>query len=137
MAQNPQFVSSPIIGLLKLTAANTARDGTGTLEPLLTGSTNGTRVDRVTFISSQSAATANSAMVGRIFISDTGGTNFKLYQEVALAAVTASNTAIGQRQQMNFLGGLILKSGMVLSCSKSINAGGQDWFDVIAEGGHF
>ena len=137
MASTPVFTSTPIIGTARLTAANTARDGSGTIVPLLTGATNGTRVDRITFISAQATAAAQAAMVGRVFISDTGNTIFRLYIELLLPTITPSNTVIGQRQQAVFLGGLNLQSGMVLYCTKSVHGGVADQFDVIAEGGHF
>lgn len=137
MASSPIFTATPFIGTNRITAANTARDGSGTLWPLVTGTTNGTRVDRIIFISAQATAAASAAMVGRVFISDTGGTNWRLYQEVALATLTPSNTVIGQRQQLTYLGGLVLQSGMVLAATKSIHGSAADQYDVIAEGGHF
>lgn len=136
MASTPVFVGSVICKQARLTAANTARDGSGTLTNVVTGSTNGTRIDRVTFISAQATAAANSAMVFRIFISDTTGANFRLFAEQAVAAVTASNTAVGARAQVVFMGGLFLESGQVLAVTKSVHAGAQDQVDVIVEGGN-
>lgn len=135
MASSPVFVGTVICKLGRLTAANTARDGSGTLVNILTGSTNGTRIDRITFISAQATAAANSAMVLRVFISDTTGSNFRLFGEQNVGAITASNTAVGARAQLVFMGGLFLENGQVLAVTKSIHAGAQDQFDVIVEGG--
>lgn len=136
MASAPVFVGTVICKQGRLTAANTARDGSGTLVNILTGSTNGTRVDRITFISAQATAAANSAMVFRVFISDTGGANFRLFAEQSIAAVTASNTAIGARAQLVFMGGLFLENGQVLAVTKSVHAGAQDQVDCTVEGGN-
>lgn len=136
MASSPVFVGTVICRQARLTAANTARDGSGTVVGVVTGSTNGTRVDRITFVSAQATAAANSAMVLRVFISDTTGSNYRLFAEQSVAAVTASNTAIGARSQIVFMGGLFLESGQILGVTKSIHAGVQDQFDCTVEGGN-
>lgn len=140
MAANttPIFVGTPAMGFARLTGANTARDGSGTnIATLYTAATNGSRIDRITFTSAQATAAASSNMVGRVFVTDTAGANPRLRSEVAIATVTASNTAIGATQTINFTGGLILKSGQILQVSISVYAGAQDQMDVIAEGGDY
>lgn len=128
----PIFPLTPVIGYARLTAANTARDGSGSLSTLVTGDTDGTRVDYITFTSAQATAAANSAMVGRVFITDNAGSNPRLLSEIAISAVTASNTAIGATQTITFAGGLIIPSGVVLKVAISVYAGAQDQVDVIA-----
>lgn len=134
---NPVFTITPVISRARLTAANTARDGSGTVAFLCSGNTNGTRIDKITFTSAQASAAANSLMVGRVFISDNSGANYRLYKEVVIVAVTASNTAIGAQQQIVFTGGLVLPSGVYVGVTQSVNAGVADQVDVIAEGGDF
>lgn len=134
MAANtsPIFVLTGAIGRARIAAANTARDGSGTLVDLVTGATDGTRVDYVQWTSAQASAAANSGMVGRVFITDTAGNNPRLLREIAITAVTASNTAIGATQTMSFPGGIILQNGQKLQVCQSVYAGVQDQMDVIA-----
>lgn len=135
MASAPVFVGTPRTKQARLTAANTARDGSGTLVDLITGGSSGTRVDRITFISAQATAAANSAMVFRVFITDTSGANPRLFAESAVSAVTASNTAVGARVQTVFMGGVFLESGQKIQVCKSVHAGVQDQVDVHCEAG--
>ena len=136
MASSPVFVGSVICKQARLTTANTARDGSGTLTNVLTGATNGTRVDRITFVTATSGqTTVNSAQVFRVFISNTSGSSFRLFAENAVGAVTPSASAVGARAQIVFMGGLFLENGQVLAVTQSANAGNQDQVDVTVEGG--
>lgn len=134
---SPIFVQSAQPARARLAAANTARDGSGSLADLCTGAANGSRVESVTWTSAQASAAASSAMVGRVFITDENGLNPRLLAEVAIATVTASNTAIGATQTITFSNGYILKAGQKLQVSQSIYAGVQDQMDVTAKVGDF
>lgn len=132
----PVFEGAPILGFAALTAANTARDGTGTITTLVTGAADGTRVDAITFTSAQATAAANSAMVGRVFLSIDGGTTWRLFDEVAIAATTASNTAVGARNRLTYSLGIKLRDANYrIGVTISVRAGAQDDHHVIAEGG--
>jgi len=133
----PIFIDQGLIGRARIAAANTARDGSGTLVDLVTGATDGTRVEYVVWTSAQASAAANSAMVGRLFITDAAGANPRLLREIAFTAVTASNTAIGATQTMAFPGGLLLQNGQKLQVIQSVYAGAQDQMDVVAIGGNY
>lgn len=133
---NPPFENDPFIAVTSLTAAITARDGSGSPTTLVTGTTDGLRIDSITFISAQATAAANSAMVGRVFLSVDSGSTWTLYDEVAIAATTASNTAVGARQRLTYaLGIKLLDSTYRIAVSISVYAGVQDRVSVIAEGG--
>ena len=75
--------TSPIFGLIsvlstaQVSAANTNRDGTGTIVDILTGDTDGTIIDVIAVVA---VGTTSSGMV-RLYISD--GSNTRLWQEVA------------------------------------------------------
>lgn len=102
------FSKAGVIGWCKLQAANTAMDGTGTLDAAGTATTttghlgtlfvadatNGGRVERVRFM----AEGTNVATVARIFANNgsanTTAMNNVLVAEVALPATTASNSAL-------------------------------------------
>lgn len=134
---NPIFVLTPKTVAAEITAANTARDGSGDLVSLFTAGINGSRVDFITFNSAQATAAASSAMVGRVFITDTAGLNPVLLSEIALPTITASNTVIGQTQTIFYSNGLLLDAGQELKVAISVYAGVQDKFQVIARGGNY
>ena len=133
----PIFVGTPKTVSAEITAANTARDGSGSLVTLFTAGTNGSRVDFITFNSAQDTPAASSAMVGRVFITDTSGNNPVLLSEIALPTITASNTVIGQTQTIFYSNGLLLDAGQQLKVTISVYAGVQDKFQVIARGGNY
>ncbi len=95
MAQNvqPIFTKVPKInwGTNKITTANTAKDGTGTVLTVFTADvTNGSYLSSISF----RAAGTNVATVARIFINN-GSTNATdsnniLYNEITLTATTLS-----------------------------------------------
>jgi hypothetical protein len=76
-----------------VTAANTAKDGTGTVATLFTAGADGARVERIR----ARAAGTNVATVLRIFINNGGSNavaaNNILYADKTLAATTASEVA--------------------------------------------
>lgn len=139
MAANttPIFALTPQTSFARSAAANTARDGSGTIITACTAAINGTRIDRITITSAQATAALNSAMVARIFISDTSGLNYRLYKEVVLSAVTASATVIGSTATITIQGGLLLKSGQLLGVCTSVYAGVQDQVDFVVEGSDY
>jgi hypothetical protein len=76
------------MGLVMINTANTNRDGTGSLGDVITGTTDGTRVDRVVI---KAGGTTTNGMV-RVYLYN--GTNTMLWDEVFVPAITASNTAV-------------------------------------------
>lgn len=142
MATSPVFGSAFIVARVRNNAAaNTASDGSGTIAIFQddTGSADysapaaGGRVDRITIINSQATAAASSAMVIRVFVSNSSGTNWVLIREVALAAATRSTTAIGATTQIVFSGGFVLASGEKIGVVQSVYAGVQDTMSFVAE----
>lgn len=152
MANNsPIFVGMTNIGRTRISGSNTASDGTGTIYTFYTSGLSGSRVDSITFTSAASASAASSAMVGKIFMGDIGGTSFRIIQEVAISAVTRTNTVIGATQTIDFVNGYILPSGVsigyrngfilpsgsILGATITVYAGNTDQMDVIGKGGDF
>jgi len=86
MAANtaPVFVLTPVAAQANVAAANTNRDGTGTLVDLVTGGTDGTRIDRIV---AKAAVTTTAGML-RIFHYD--GTSNRLIDEIPVSAITPS-----------------------------------------------
>lgn len=91
MAVSPNFAATPRISIGQLSAANTNRDGTGTIVQVLLGSTAGTRISEVIV---HATATTTAGMV-RLFIHD--GTNARLFDEIPIPAVTVSASVAGAR----------------------------------------
>ena len=91
MAASPAFISTPRIGRVSLSTANTATDGTGTITDLITGVSAGTRV---LSINAQGTATTVAALVN-LFLWD--GTQWDLFDQITISATTGSNTAKAYR----------------------------------------
>ena len=137
---NPIFTLTPIIWTAFTTAANTAKDGSGTLVSLGQGGTSGTRIDVIQFIASTPGqTTANTAGVARAFIGATAGATHYLVGEVTLPATTPSASATGVNSSIYFSPALILPSGWDLSVTQSVFTAGAtgDKLAVIARGGSF
>lgn len=100
---SPIFTGTPRVSSVRISAATTASDGTGTVGTNMflafTPGTNGSYLQRVRFSLSESTmSTASAAATLRIGIADTTtGTlttsNYALYQEVNAATQTPTTTA--------------------------------------------
>ena len=139
MAANTQpiFIIKGNFTPSRIAAANTASDGSGALVTVVTAGADGTRVDGVRFRNSQVTPAASSAMVQRIFLSDTGGANYRLIGEVATAAATRSASAIGATSIYTFDQPIIMRSGQIMAVCQSVYAGVQDQVDACAFAGDY
>jgi hypothetical protein len=139
MAANttPIFTQAGNFTPARISAANTASDGSGTLVTLVTAGVDGTRVDGVRFRNAQVTLAASSNMVHRIFLTNTSGTSPRLIGEIATAAATRSSSAIGATSIFTFDQPIIMKSGQIMSVCQSIYAGAQDQVDVVAYAGDY
>lgn len=133
----PIFTLTPNCPVVAVAAANTARDGSGTLVTLFTAGASGSRVESITFRSAQATAAASSAMIGAVYLTDTGGINPRLIDEVVIATATPSTTAAGAYSTITFTDGLIIPSGCLIKVTQSVYAGVQDQMHVIAKGGNY
>ena len=88
MATNANYASIPRAAAAVLSAANTNRDGTGTIVTILAGGTSGSRVDDIRI----SATGTTTAGMIRFYLSLDGGTTNRLLFEVPVTAVTPSAT---------------------------------------------
>lgn len=105
---SPIFALVPETSIVTVTAATTDRTGATTtnLAELLTAATDGTKITQI----GAKVTGTNTACLVLIFITDTAGTNPKLYDEIGLEAITASTTTTSQRQVTAY-SDLQLKSG--------------------------
>lgn len=134
---NPIFLKQGNFTVGRIAAANTASDGSGALVTIVTSAVDGTRVDGVRFINSQATAAASGAKVLRIFLSDTGGANYRLIGEVAMAAATRSTTVIGATAIYSFDQPIVMKSGQIMAVCMSVYVGAQDQTDACAFAGDY
>ena len=139
MAANttPIFIKQGNVGLARIAAANTASDGSGTLVTLVTSAVDGTRIDGVRFRNAQVTAAASTAMVHKIFLTDSAGNNPRLIGEIATAAATRTVSVIGSTSIYTFDQPIVMLSGQVLKVSQSVYAGVQDQFDAQAFAGDY
>lgn len=110
MATTAQYASTVQNASAQVTTANTNRNGTGTIVSVMTGATNGTRIDDIYIV----ATGTTTAGVVRLFISD--GTNIRLWQEILVPAITPS-TSVQVFSQSLINVGLILENGWSLQAS--------------------
>lgn len=132
MAANtaPIFSLTPVAKTVQVSVANAGRDGTGTLGTILTGGTNGTRIDKVNV---KATVTTTAGMI-RLFIDDL--TNVRLWKEVPVDAITAAaNTPAFEFELRNSDGSalVVIPSGYILKASTH-NA---EAINVTAVGGDY
>ena len=121
---SPIFALTPELSFATVTSATTDRTGatmTNTVT-LLTAATNGTKITQI----GAKVAGNNSATAVLIFISDSSGANFKLFDEIALLAVTATTTTTSQRavtaySDLQLKAGQVVKVGITVAVSDGVN----------------
>lgn len=110
MATTAQYAATVQNASAQISTANTNRNGTGTIVSVMTGATNGTRIDDIYIV----ATGTTTAGVVRLYISD--GSNIRLWQEILVPAVTPSTTVqVWSYVLLNQA--LILESGWSLQAS--------------------
>jgi hypothetical protein len=110
MATTAQYASTVQNASAQISTANTNRNGTGTIVSVMTGATNGTRIDDIYIV----ATGTTTAGVVRLYVSD--GSNIRLWQEILVSAVTPSTTIpVWSYTLLNQA--LVLESGWSLQAS--------------------
>lgn len=141
MSTQPAYAAAPALGVVNISTANTARDGTGTIGQLIVGRPPGTRIERIEF---RAAVTTTAGMV-RIFkksdgltlaadgtISSYSAGTWRLIKELPVSAVTVGANTEAANGSWSPTGGLSLgpyeQLGAATHAAESIN--------VVAYGGH-
>lgn len=95
MASTPEFIKTPRIEMVNVATANTALEGatagsTPTTAPtsLISGATGGTRVLEIAVKGAATSAAANI----NIWLTTDSGTTWRLFDTIAVTAVTTGNT---------------------------------------------
>ena len=136
---SPIYPLTPRTSSVAITAANTARDGSGTINSFFTASTNGSVLNRIIIQNATTAAVGLSAIqIARIYISDAAGSNWRLYKEVYVQSVTMGNGTIGAIQFFEIDNGLMLTSGQQVGATISqFTSTALDKFNITGEGSDF
>lgn len=99
MANTPTYAANPrSIDRAAVSAANTNRDGSGTIVSIATGSAAGFKVQEVV---AQATVTTTAGMI-RLFISTDSGSTWKLFDEMPVGAVTVAASTPAYRFSKNY-----------------------------------
>lgn len=124
MAADPVFAVTPRIAACNVSAANTNRDGTGTVVTLITGAASGTKINEIVV---QARVTTTAGMV-RLFLYD--GTTYRFFDEFSIAAATVGANTKATRVSTAY-NNLVLPSA---SWSLVVSTHNAESMDVTALG---
>jgi len=133
MSTSAQYASTPVFGSATLTTADTSLTAPATVGTILTAGASGTRID---YIDIQGVATTVAGLIN-LFVFD--GTNYILWQQLPVQAVTSSTTAPAFALALSSNGNsnimpLTLPTGHSLRAAASV---AQTGVRVSAYGGNF
>lgn len=115
MAAEPAFAAVPrSLDIAVISAANTGRDGTGTIVTVCAGGTAGSRVSAVHI----KATVSTTVGMVRLFLSTDTGTTWRLRKEIPLTtAITVSASVAGFEATVTFDGLVLLGATDLLGAS--------------------
>ena len=125
MAANPVFAVTPHVELSQVTAANTNRDGTGTVVTCFTSGASGSRIERIRI---KAAGTSTATML-RFYLSD--GTSTRLIRETLAIALTPSQTV--QTFEAFEVLGIVVPTGWTVKASVHT----AETYNIVVEGSDF
>jgi hypothetical protein len=133
MSTSAQYASTPVFGSATLSTADTSLTAPTTVGTILTAGASGTRID---YIEIQGVATTVAGLIN-LFVFD--GTNYILWQQLPVQAVTSSTTAPAFALALSSNGNsnimpLTLPTGHSLRAAASV---AQTGVRVSAYGGNF
>lgn len=118
MANAPSFAATPKHAHGQVSAANTNRDGTGTLVTLLTAGASGSKIEEITV---EATVTTTAGMV-RLFISTDGGTTKRMWDEIVIDAVTPSASVAAFRKTKRYTNWLLPAGALVYASTHNAEA---------------
>lgn len=127
----PAYASVPLLpDNVQVTAANTNRDGTGTVVAVTTGPSGGVRMgDVIEQVIIQAAGAVTDGMI-RFFISHDAGTTKRLIDEIQVSALTPSGTTPAYRNTAPDLVGMTFANQNAILYASTNNA---ETFNIIAQ----
>ena len=133
----PIFISRGNFTPARIAAANTDNSGAGTLVDVVTGATDGTRVDGIRFNNAGSGTGASAATRINIFLTYGGSTVRLIGQLLFPAGATKTATVLGATAIYTFDQPIILKSGEKISVTSTNWVSIVDNIDAIAYAGDY
>lgn len=114
MSIRPTYAGNPkVIDYAAISSANTNRDGTGSITALTTGTATGVKIMEII---AQAQVTTTAGMI-RLFLSDDGGTTWRLFDELPVGAVTVGASTPAYRTQKNYANLLLFGTNEMLGVS--------------------
>lgn len=99
MASTPAYAANPrSLDIAQVSAANTNRDGTGTIVTVCAGVAAGSRVSSVTV----KATVSTTAGMVRFYLSTDTGSTWRLYREIQVSVITVSASALAFEGRIEF-----------------------------------
>ena len=126
MATTPAFAATPRIGVGQVTTADTSRTAPTNVATIFTAGSSGSRIDSVVM----EATGTTTAGVLRLWIYD--GTNYRLFNETLVTAITPSTTVAVFTSSLSF-NTLLLPNGYSLRATTN----NSETFNIFAFGGDF
>lgn len=114
MAVAPNFIGVPRVGIGTVSAANTNRDGTGTIVDLLTAGSAGTRVNEI--VVKATADPADSTLV--LYLYD--GAAYRVFDEIDLGDPAAGSTTVASYRTSQTYANLVIPSGYKVAASVTV-----------------
>ena len=127
---DPIFPVTPQTEHARISTANTNRDGTGTIVDVYTAGANGSRVDKVIL---QGIGTTAAGVI-RLFYYD--GTNYRLFFEQLVSAITPSGTVIANYYSINNTDGTPI-CYLPVNCKLSAAPNNSETWEVYCLGGDY
>lgn len=114
MAAAPTYAAVPrVIDSATVSAANTTRDGTGSIVLIASGSINGLKVSSVI---AQATVTTTPGMI-RLFISIDSGSTWTLFDELPVGAITVAASTPASRVVKSYNDLVLMSTAMRLGAS--------------------
>jgi hypothetical protein len=132
MATDPQFAATVNLGAALLGAAETNLQVPTVTSVVFTAGSSGSKIEEV-IVEATATSLTPTTVAGIVYLFLYDGTNYRLFDTVTIAAITASATVPGFRVR-NTYGTLVLKSGWSLRASQS-TSGNASILTVLAFGG--
>lgn len=126
MATTPAFAATPRIGVGQVTTADTSRTAPTNVATVFTAGSNGSRIDSVVI---EGTGTTTAGVI-RLWIYD--GTNYRLFNETLVTAITPSTTVAVFTASLSY-NTLLLPNGYSLRATTN----NSETFNIFAFGGDF
>jgi hypothetical protein len=133
MANQPQYVGTPKVGIATITFSNSNTDGTGIVNTVFTSGSSGSRIDAINI---KAVGNTSPGMV-RLYINN--GNTSTLMTEVQVVGISTSGNTIPSFETQLNTNSMSQVLPIILQTGHSLRASTQvaNTFNIIAVGGDF